>query len=80
MSVRPDDLAVIALQRLVEEPVEHIPVLEVDRVVGICTRTDLLRVREQQFELERHQAGWRTIPWKWPARNGNHPTASDTSA
>ena len=59
VSVGPQDLAVTALQRMLEEHVEHLPVIDADVLVGICTRTDLLRVRAGQFDLERHQPGWR---------------------
>ena len=45
VSVGPQDLAVTALQRMLEEDVEHLPVIDADVLVGICTRTDLLRVR-----------------------------------
>jgi CBS domain-containing protein len=34
-------------------------VLEDGKLVGICTRTDILRARERQLELERAQPGWR---------------------
>ena len=64
VSVQPDDLAVTALQRMLEEEVEHLPVLEAGRLVGMCTRTDLLRIRAKQFELEEHQVGWRLLPFK----------------
>ena len=62
--MRPDDLAVTALQRMLEEAVEHLPVLEAGCLVGMCTRTDLLRIRAKQFELEEHQVGWRLLPFK----------------
>ena len=43
---------------MVDEHVEHVPVIDTDRIlVGICTRTDLLKVRRRQLELERRQAG-----------------------
>jgi len=32
-------------------------VMDGDRIVGICTRTDLLKVRRRQYELERPQDG-----------------------
>jgi CBS domain-containing protein len=54
VTVGPDDVAITALQRIVEEGIEHLPVQDGDRLVGICTRTDLLRVRAPQFASERH--------------------------
>ena len=59
VTVEPTDLALNALEVMVEESVEHVPVVDDAALVGICTRTDLLKVRAQQFDLERHQAGWR---------------------
>jgi len=54
VTVSPDDVAITALQRIVEEGVEHLPVVDDDGLVGVCTRTDLLRVRAPQFASERH--------------------------
>ena len=52
------DSAQAALRIMVEEHVEHVPVVdETERLVGICTRTDLLKVRRRQLELERTQVG-----------------------
>ena len=59
VSVAPDDTVLTALQRMLEEEVEHVPVLVGDALVGICTRTDVLRARRRQFDLERAQVGWR---------------------
>src|SRR4051812_14779369 len=56
VTVGPDDVAITALQRIVEEGVEHLPVVEDGVLVGVCTRTDLLRVRATQFASERHDA------------------------
>lgn len=61
VSVSPDDAVFRALQRILEEEVEHLPVLENGRLVGICTRSDVLRTRRRQFELERRQPGWRLL-------------------
>jgi H+/Cl- antiporter ClcA len=55
--VGPDDTAVTVLHAMLDEQIEHVPVVEAGRLVGICTRTDLLKVRQQQFDLERHQDG-----------------------
>ena len=59
MSVLPDDTVLTALQRILEEEIEHLPVLVDAQLVGICTRTDILRARRPQFEHERAQKGWR---------------------
>lgn len=59
VSVAPDDTVFTALERLLAEEVEHLPVLEGGRLAGICTRTDVLRARRRQFEMERRQPGWR---------------------
>ena len=58
VAVAPDDLAVTALHRMIEESIDHVPVLDGDRLIGICTRTDLISVRARQLDLERYQPGW----------------------
>jgi H+/Cl- antiporter ClcA/CBS domain-containing protein len=58
VTVAPTDTAQTALRIMVDEHVEHVPVVAADRrLVGICTRTDLLKVRRRQLELERRQDG-----------------------
>ena len=47
-----------AVRTMLEEHVEHLPVVEDGRLVGICTRTDVLSARRMQIEHERRQAGW----------------------
>jgi CBS domain-containing protein len=59
VTVAPDDSLLTVLERITEEGVDHVPVVEHDRLVGICTRTDLLRARGRYLEHERRQAGWR---------------------
>jgi H+/Cl- antiporter ClcA len=71
VSVAPDDPAFSALEHIVEEGIEHIPVLDGGRLVGVCTRTDILRARQRQLELERFQPGWR------PHRDGSVPVADE---
>jgi CIC family chloride channel protein len=55
--VAPGDRAQVAMRVMVEESVEHVPVVADGSLVGICTRTDLLKLRRRQFELEHPQAG-----------------------
>jgi len=57
LSVDPDDHAVDALHVMVDEHVEHVPVVRDGALVGICTRTDLLEVRRRQRQLETRQPG-----------------------
>jgi len=58
VTVAPSDTAQTALRVMLDEHVEHVPVVDTDHhLVGICTRTDLLKVRRRQLELERRQAG-----------------------
>jgi H+/Cl- antiporter ClcA/predicted transcriptional regulator len=53
VTVGPSDTAQTALQAMLLEGVEHVPVVDGDRLVGIVTRTDLLAVRRAQLALER---------------------------
>lgn len=56
--VQATDLAQTAIRVMLDEHVEHVPVVDDDgRLIGICTRTDLLKVRRRQLDLERVQAG-----------------------
>ena len=57
VAVGPGDLAFTVLSRMLEEQVDHVLVLDGDRLVGICTRTDLLQIREQQLAAEHRQDG-----------------------
>ncbi len=60
VTVGPDDPLVVALQRMLDDEIEHLPVVEDGRLVGICTRTDILRARQRRLDLERLQRGWGT--------------------
>jgi CBS domain-containing protein len=60
VTVAPSDSVLVALHRMLEESVEHVPVVGDDgRLLGICTRTDVLGARRSQLEHERSQPGWR---------------------
>jgi CBS-domain-containing membrane protein len=56
--VAPSTVALDALHAMLQDEVEHLPVVADGRLVGICTRTDLLRTRLAQLEQERPQPGW----------------------
>jgi chloride channel protein, CIC family len=64
VAVAPGDTALTVLHRMLEETIEHVPVVDGGRLVGICTRSDLLHVRRRQLDLERHQDGWRLPRWR----------------
>lgn len=55
VTVRSGDGAQQVLQVMLDEEVEHVPVVDGGELVGICTRTDLLKVRRDQLVLERTQ-------------------------
>jgi H+/Cl- antiporter ClcA len=59
ISVTSSDPVVDALERMLEEQIEHLPVIDGWRLVGICTRTDVMRARRPQFAGERAEPGWR---------------------
>ncbi len=44
---------------MLEEKVDHLPVVRDGRLVGICTRTGILRARGHRLEHDRVQPGWR---------------------
>ena len=59
VTLAPEDTLVTALERIVDEEVEHLPVLDDDRrIVGMCTRTDILRARSRHLTAEQSQQGW----------------------
>jgi CBS domain-containing protein len=59
VSVRPTDSVNDALDLMVREEVEHLPVIDGDQLVGICTRTDVLRARAAHNANEHPEPGWR---------------------
>ena len=72
--VAPDDSLLTVLEQISEEGVDHVPVVDHERLVGICTRTDLLRARSRYLEHERPQTGWR-LQFRRGARDGQRVDA-----
>jgi len=61
VTVRPSDTAQRALRLMVDEQIEHVPVVDAEqRLVGVCTRSDMLKVRAREYESDRRQAGLAT--------------------
>lgn len=58
VSIAPDAAVRDALGLMLAEDVEHLPVIDGDRLVGICTRTDVLRAKADLFHQERRDHGW----------------------
>jgi chloride channel protein, CIC family len=59
VTITPNDSVSDALQKMVEEQIEHLPVIDGGRLVGICTRTDVMRARQTQWAHEQPEPGWR---------------------
>jgi chloride channel protein, CIC family len=59
VTVGPDETVAAAGHRMIAEGVDHLPVVDGGRLVGMCTRTDLVRGQGLALRSERRQAGWR---------------------
>jgi CBS domain-containing protein len=68
-TIQPSASLVDALAAMHDEGVEQLPVVEDGRLVGLCTRTDLLRVRSAQLAHERPEPGW--LARRRPSPNGS---------
>ena len=59
VTIAPDATLLTALERIIDEEVDHLPVTDEERrVVGMCTRTDILRARSRHLTAEQIQQGW----------------------
>lgn len=47
-----------ALERMLGEQVELLPVVDDGRLVGVCTRSDVLAARRPQLSLDQREPGW----------------------
>jgi chloride channel protein, CIC family len=59
VTVAPTDDLDDALQEMLEEGVDHLPVVDGEQLVGICTRTDIIGARRTRWSHERTEPGWR---------------------
>ena len=55
-----DDLAYVALERMLDAGVELLPVVDHGEVVGVCTPNDIVKARAHRLDHERVQPGWLT--------------------
>jgi predicted transcriptional regulator len=58
VSIRSTDSLSDALERMLDEDIEQVPVIDGGVVVGVCTRGDIMRARREQFAHEHAQPGW----------------------
>lgn len=58
VTIRPDASLLDALQLMVDEDISHLPVTQDGELIGICTRADILRARNEELALERVEPGW----------------------
>ena len=56
---RPGETVAVASRRMIAEGVDHLPVVTGGRLVGMCTRTDLVRAQSRVAAAERREDGWR---------------------
>jgi H+/Cl- antiporter ClcA len=61
VTVSPGDTVLGALQRMIDEEVSHLPVVDRGRVVGVCTRADVLKARRALLAHDRSEPGWRPV-------------------
>jgi H+/Cl- antiporter ClcA len=73
VTVAPNDTVGDALQKMIEEQIEHVPVIDGANLVGICTRTDVLRARQAQWTHEQPEPGWHPRK-KPPISERSNPT------
>ena len=71
VAARPDESVFAAVQKMMHEDVRQLPVVSNGRIVGICTRYDVLKVEEERAIREAPQSGWLRLRRPWhPHRDG----------
>lgn len=67
VSAYPGQSVLEALQLMIDEGVDHLPVLDSDgALVGICTRTDVLRARHRHLLSDQRERGWLSPMFRRP--------------
>jgi CBS domain-containing protein len=61
-SVASTDVAIVALEVMLEDGVDSLPVVDDGMLVGVCTPATIIRARAERFEHERVQPGWIRAP------------------
>jgi CIC family chloride channel protein len=75
VTIRRDESLLEALERMLDEGVDHLPVVDDDgRLVGICTRTDIMHGRARHRVHDRRQPAW--LPWRTNGRGAATPCGS----
>lgn len=72
VTVSPERSMLEALSLLVDEEVSQLPVVEDGVVVGVCTRTDVLKVKGRHLDHDRPRLWWR--PWRTSQGNAEDST------
>jgi CBS domain-containing protein len=57
-TITPDTTLHAALALMLDDGVDQLAVIAGDEVVGVCSRSDVLRARVRQLDLERTERGW----------------------
>jgi len=73
VTVSPTQALVVALRLLLDEGIGHLPVVADGQVVGMCTRTDILRARQKRFDEDSLQPGWSSFHREPVARQRRRP-------
>jgi H+/Cl- antiporter ClcA len=72
VAVRSSDPLSEALETMLAEEIRHLPVIDGDQLVGMCTRGDVMRARESLRAREQLEPGWRSRRVQsGPATNGD---------
>lgn len=82
VSVSPDDTLFSALTLIIDEEIDHLPVVDTNgALIGICTRTDILRARREHTATEnRRGPGPEKRPGgRWRRRASTPPSTTPPS-